>query len=144
MMSAATSCRSPVKDKPTAPSGVAGGSGTGWIGPARHRIGIGDAHLALQAIRVTEEEAQDWSEVRDELVGGAAGHEPSTNRLEGVERLRLECQVIETSPPGLASRSQDEGVPNDRRLRAQAAVRGDVSPDLFHPTLSMDTARTLD
>jgi hypothetical protein len=118
MMSAATSCRSPVKDKPTAPSGVAGGSGTGWIGPARHRIGIGDAHLALQAIRVTEEEAQDWSEVRDELVGGAAGHEPSTNRLEGV--------------------------PNDRRLRAQAAVRGDVSPDLFHPTLSMDTARTLD
>ena len=58
---------------------------------------IRHADLALEAVGVAEEDAQDLSEVGHEVVRRAAGHEPITNRLERLDRIRLQREVIDAA-----------------------------------------------
>jgi hypothetical protein len=43
------------------------------------RVRVRDAHLALESVRIPEEQAEDGSEVGDEPVGRAALDEPAPN-----------------------------------------------------------------
>ena len=56
--------------------GVSGGGRAGRVVHPGHGVGVLDAHLALQAVGVAEEDAEDGAEVGDEAVAGTAGDQP--------------------------------------------------------------------
>src|SRR5262249_10394953 len=85
------------------------------------RVGVLHADLALEAIRVTEADAEDRTEVRHEAVAGAAGDEPVADGLERVERIGVQRQVV------------DAATPEHRRL----VLRFVVALDLEHVELGM-------
>ena len=78
---------------------VAASSRTWWIVDTLDNIGVRDAHLALEAIRVPEEEAQDVAEVGDEPVGRLAFEKACPDLVEGFDRFGLEREVVESAPP---------------------------------------------
>jgi hypothetical protein len=76
---------------------VALGRCPGRIVHTRSGIGVRDAHLGLEPVRVSEEEAEDVAEVGDEAVGGAATDEPTPDLVERLEGGCFERQVVEAT-----------------------------------------------
>src|SRR5262249_18995302 len=97
--------------------------GAGRVRDSGTCVGIRDAELALETVGIAEEHAQDRSEVGDEAVGGAAGDEAVTDRLERVERPGMQREMVDTTAP------------EHRRL----VLRLRVALDLEHVQLGMWT-----
>src|SRR6202044_1016521 len=76
-------------------SGVARRPGPRRVEFSGDGIGVLDADLALQAVRIAEEQTEHRPEVGDEVVGRGAGHEALADRLEILRRGGLGSQVIE-------------------------------------------------
>ncbi len=67
-------------------SAEAGGAGPRRVEHARRGVGVGDQDLPLETVGVDEEQRQHRTEVGDEAIRRAAGHEPPADLLERLER----------------------------------------------------------
>jgi hypothetical protein len=63
-----------------------------------HGVGVLDAHLTLQAVRVSEEDTEDGAEIGDEVIAGAAGDQPVPDLVERVERGGLQSEMVDAAP----------------------------------------------
>src|SRR5512135_3751244 len=78
---------------------VTGRGSSGWVVDARPCGRIRHAHLALQAIRIAEEETQGRTEVGDEPVATPPGYEALTDHVERVEGCRSQPEVVDPAAP---------------------------------------------
>jgi hypothetical protein len=62
---------------------------------ARSCVGVRHAHLGLQPVGVTEEQAEGRAEVGDEAIGRTASDQAAAHLVEGLDRRGLQRQVIE-------------------------------------------------
>src|SRR5207302_3871738 len=69
----------------------------GRVRHARHRVGIRHADFAFQAVGIAKEQAEDRAEVGDELVACPPLDQPSAYFFEGIDRARLEPEVVDAS-----------------------------------------------
>src|SRR5215471_19641950 len=79
--------------------GVSGGGRAGRVVHPGHGVGVLDAHLALQAVRVSEEDAEDGAEIGDEVIAGAPGDQPVPDLVERVDRRGLQSEMVDAAPP---------------------------------------------
>jgi hypothetical protein len=70
----------------------------GRVADAGLGVGVGHADLGFEAVGVTEEEAEDGTEVRNESVRRARGHESVARGLERGEVVGLERDVVDATP----------------------------------------------
>jgi hypothetical protein len=68
-----------------------------------HGVGVLDAHLALEAVRVPEEDAEDGAEIGDEVITGAPGDEPVPDLVERVERRGLQPEMVDAARPNIGA-----------------------------------------
>ena len=113
------------------PAGYAHGAGAGRVATPGNGVGVRHAHLALEAVGVAEEEAEDRAEVGDELVGRAPGDEPVADLLERLERRGLQRQVVEPAPPEHRRLAVGLGVA-DHLEHVELRVRADVDDRHAH------------
>ena len=92
-----------------------------WLG-----VRIRDDDLALEPVRVDEEHRQDRTEVGDEIIGGAAGHEAAPDLFERLERGCLKSHVVEAP-------STEHG-----RLTVGLVVAFDLEDVQFAPVADVD------
>ena len=78
-------------------SAVSSSAGSGRIHNAGLRIGILNAYLALEAIGIAPEEAEEWSEIGNEVVGGSSSHQSFANGFERFKGVGLQCEVVDAS-----------------------------------------------
>jgi hypothetical protein len=74
--------------------------------------GVLDAYLALQTVRIAEEDAEDRAEVGDEMIAGAAGDQPVPDPLEGrVTGQSTACDQLAGQELYLLGRPWPRGAP---------------------------------
>ena len=70
--------------------GVTGGGSARRIVHPGHGVGVLNAQLTLKAVRVTEEDAEDGTEIGDELIAGPPGNQPVPDLVERLDRRGLQ------------------------------------------------------
>ena len=79
-------------------SAVPSSASAGRIHDAGLPIGVLNAHFAFETIGIAPEKAEEWTEIGDEVIGNAFGHEAIADRFECLERLGLQGQVVDATP----------------------------------------------
>ena len=80
-------------------SAVSSSASSGRIHDAGLPIGVLNAHFAFETIGIAPEKAEKWTEIGDEVIGNAFGHEAIADRFECLERLGLDGEVVDASSP---------------------------------------------
>src|SRR5215470_6162051 len=81
------------------PGGVTGGGSARRISRSGDGVGVLNAHLTLEAVRVPEEDAEDGTEIGDEVITGAPGDQPVPDLVKSVERRGLQPEMVDAAPP---------------------------------------------
>ena len=66
-----------------------------------HRVGVLNAHLTLEAVRVSEEDAEDRTEIGDEVIAGALGNQPVPDLVERLDRRGLQSEMVYRPRPNI-------------------------------------------
>src|SRR4051812_25265895 len=91
------SARSSASRLPASGCGIARSSRARRVVHAGFGVGVWYDELTLEAVRVTEENAQDRPEVGHEVVGRAALHQPAPSFFECLERSGLDGEVVDAA-----------------------------------------------
>src|SRR5215469_11995212 len=81
------------------PRGVTGGGSARRIVHTGHGVGVLNADLTLQAVGVSEEDAEVGTEIGDEVIAGASGDQPFPDLVERVDRRGLQSEMVYAAPP---------------------------------------------